>query len=202
MPATEVVILTASERRRRFAAGCFEAISVFFIALIPIAMIVGVYGGLTFWISLESTAAETPIDGFRKFACEVLTVDHRFNSTEFFCTDVFTYTWKTFRSPVVYIQKDFIRRRAADCLLDLNISAEDARFQNGTNICREVIDLYQPYTPYFNCAPVLESNNASAGRCKTLLAPTSTYDATANLAIGIVLLFVVGGVFGACGDED
>ena len=196
MPATDVVILTASERRKQYAEGCCEAIVTFFIFLIPISVIVGVFGGFTFWMSIETTASETPINSFEKFPCELLTVDHRFNSTEFFCTDVFTYTWKTFRSPVVYIQKDFIRRRATDCLLDLNISAEDAPRKNGTNICYKVLDLYQPYTPYFNCAPVLEFNNASAGRCKTLLAPTSTYDATANFAIGT--LAQIGLVF-ACG---
>ena len=202
MPATQVPILPASERRKRRAQDCCVAIVILLFVLIPISVFVGAVGGITFWIILESTAAGKPIEGFNEFACEVLTVDHRFNSTEYFCTDVFTYTWKTFRSPVVYIQKDFIRRRATDCLFDLNISAEDARFQNGTNICHEVLDLYQRYTPYFNCAPVLEFNNASAGRCKTLLAPTSTYDATVNIALGIFFLVVLGGLCARGGDDD
>lgn len=143
------------------------------------------------WILLESYAGYLPERCFEKVRCELLTVEHRYNVSEPSCSDVFTYTWKTTSSPVVYFQAETRTRMAIDCQAALNISIDDASFRNGTNFCYDALDLCSSYYSYFNCAKVLQMNNGAAEGCKTLLPPTSIYEPAVNLVIAILLFSFV-----------
>ena len=197
MPGTDVIVLSRAERFERRRNNVYEACEGFgwcIAVLIPVATIIGTMVGVTYWLEMENTAANEPVDAFEvKRVCDVLTVSHRYNASDQSCADVFTYTWKRADSPVVYIEEESKDREEEECLLDLDISEMNATFQNGTNDCFVVTDQYLNYVPHFSCAPVFALNNGSVGKCTTLLPPKSNYDNSVAETLGVIffVLFVI-----------
>lgn len=198
MPATEVVLLSSSERRRqRLESFGFFAITLGTLTLF-LGVVAAVFGSIGYWLALESKVAFFPLECFERIFCDVLSVDHRFNASDPACVDVFVYTWKTFDSPVVYIEEETRGRFATDCQQDLNVSTVDAKLQNGTNSCYRVLDQCLPYVSFFTCAKVFDLNNGTVSKCQTLLTPTSSYDPTVSIVFGMILLMVILGLLYGC----
>lgn len=197
MPITGLQNLSFAERRRQYWDDNFESIVVVTVLIVTVCLGSFLNYRVSSWVFKEVRVAYFPETCFQRVSCEVLTVEHRFNSSMFFCTDIFRYTWKYFASPVVFVQEEYQKRKATDCLMELNVTAANARLQNGTNACHFVSDKCHPYSSYFNCATVLEANNVTVRSCHTLLNPTSTYDAISSLLLGAILVLIIS-LFPAC----
>ena len=203
MPATTDLALTRSERRREYLQGCRESCTVCSCVCLPFVLMVAAVVLLGIWLVYEYNAGFSPEDCFRIAPlCNILTVEHSYNTSDQSCTDTFTYAWAFSNSPVVYMETENRKRQLADCQADLDISKANATFQNGTTNCFIIRDEYIEYAKYFSCAPVSQLNNGSVGRCTTLFSPRSSYDSTLTVASAIILLVLLGsnGLF--CYDTD
>lgn len=205
MPATDVLILNRKERLQRDFYATADCVFYTFLFLLPLALFFSMLGGIGYWMSQENIAGNKLNDAFNLRTCEVLTVDHFYNASDLTCVDTFTYTWQFVDVPVIYSQKEFRRRSSSDCLLDLDITAANATFSvtlvNKTNTCFRLLPQFEAYTEYFNCAEVVQAN-VSAGRCSTLLFPTTTYDSTPSIVIAVILLFCMGFSWGFCSEGN
>ena len=186
MPATDTLVLSRFRRRLQWLGNGLEQLCV---ALILVSSAV-TFGGICFLTYVETRPQYAPEECFDASRdCEVVSVTHVYNVSDLTCTDSFVYVWKFFSSPVLFEQVERRRRDADECFLDLDISERNATFANGTNTCFRIKPLYESYDEHFNCAPVLESNNATVGRCQTLFSPVSTYDASLVIALMSVIGF-------------
>ena len=189
MPATQELMLTRSERRRRKLLQNFNSSIVCFLTALALLAIPGSLGGIIYWMITDSTVADKPVDCFDVVKnCEVLTVTHGFCASS--CVDTFTYTWKLPVSPVEYLQTESVERAKSNCPVELDISAKNATFPAGTTQCFSVNSRFSSYTSAFNCAKPFRTNNRtiSSGTCVSLLPPTSDYDASFAVGIGAFLL--------------
>ena len=184
MPATDTLVLSRCQRRLRRIGGLVENIC----GVLSVLAILTFFGGMITLTVIEVTVQYNPKDCFDASRdCEVLSVTHVYNVSDLTCTDSFVYVWKFFNSPVLFEQVERRRRNQDECLLDLDFSERNATFTNGTNTCFRFKQLFAGYEEYFNCAPVLESNNATVGRCQTLFDPVSTYDASFFVVVMAIL---------------
>ena len=187
MPATETLALTRFERRVKYCQDIAEeACSLLFL--------LGCCAGLVALIVL--TGVETVVQYYPELCfdvasdCEVLSITHEYNVSDLTCADSFVYVWKFFTSPVLFEQVERRRSVEDECVLDLDISEQNSTLRNGTNECFRLQPMYAAYAEFFNCAPVLESNNVTVGKCQTLLTPVSTYDATLLYGLMSIVVFV------------
>lgn len=159
-----------------------------FLLIFMIASIIALNGALLWFFLLDMVASLFPIDCFERIAnCEIISIEHFYNSSESECSDIFTYKWKLPNSAVVFLQRERRRREAEECDLELDVDGRNATFQIGIMPCFRVIDRFEPYIDAFNCAGIHDTKNSSAGPCQTLFTPTSSQDPGVGFWLGLVV---------------
>lgn len=185
MPATTELVLTKIERRQRWVALLVGEVCVGIIVLLATTLFVAT----CFFVWLEGTVAFGPFDCFDTLSsCDVVKVEHQYNSSDPRCADDFVYEFKLPGSPAIFMQIEERARPKDACSLDFNIGSQNATYQNGTNECFRVKDLFASYYASFRCASVLLANNSTVASCQTLLTPKSDHNPTIVLGVSIAAL--------------
>ena len=109
-------MLSRFERRRRRIVGTLDLIGESILVFLGILTIPATFAAITYWIVTDTTVANHPFECFDTTPnCEVVEVVHKLTSSSAPCDDQYTYRFKLPVSPIVYFQRERIRRADEDC---------------------------------------------------------------------------------------
>ena len=191
MPATDVLVVSRFERRKRRVLGALEFTAASIFLLVVLLSVPAAFGGIIYWIVTDTTVADNPFECFDTSPnCEVVEVVHKLTSSSAPCDDQYTYRFTLPTSPVVYFQRERIRRADDDCGLSDLFSAANGTFKVGPVRCFSVKERFRGYVESFSCARVFRRNNGTVGDedCNAIFVPTSDYDASSTIGLGIFLM--------------
>ena len=194
MPGTNVLaiswvdsVLELVEEYKRRVEGTIELICgnlcATFVILIGSLLFLGVFianfAAIIDFLLTTTTVANNSLECFHTVPnCEVVEVVHKLTNSSTPCDDQYTYRFKLSTSPIVYFQRERIRRADDDCGFSDLFSATNGTFKAGPVRCFSVKERFKRYVHWFSCAPVFRRNNGTVEEkdCNAILVPTSDYD--------------------------
>ena len=191
MPASDELVVSRFERRKRGVVGALKFMASSCIVLVALLSVPGACGGIIYWIVRDTTVADNPVERFDTNPnCEVVEVVHKLINSSAACYDHYTYRFQLPTSPVVYFQRERTRRADDDCSLSDLFSGANGTFKVGPVRCFSIKEGFKGFAYTFNCAQVFRRNNGTVGDedCSSIFVPTSDYDASSTIGARVVMM--------------